>query len=465
MSRVDEIVAVTAKRIREGVLLTGERLSSVRKAALQFGVSKNTMAEAYDRLVAMGLLHARKGSGYYVLAIDVKKNNEISPQVHNAIDIASLLLEQLDHHYDVRPGDGRPPAAWMENSELKSQFSQFRMMSRDWVDFGYGTPWGYAPLRETLRQRLSERSIAVASDGVLLTNGANHAMDLVIRYALSPGDTVFVDDPGYYPLFAKLTLANINVVGIDRLEDGPDIDDLRNKLMLHQPKAFFTQSQLQNPTGGELSPAKAFSLLKIAEEYGFLLVENDVFGDLLPPSLTRLAASAEIGRVLYIGSFSKTLSANLRLGYVAGDAAIIRELCKLKMLTTIASSDYVERFVDRLIRGGHYDRHLKRLNQRVIDAFADARAIFTKIGIELRPTRHCGFYLWAKLPADCDELALSVRAADQSIFIAPGRFFRVDQKIKKSAMRVNIAYANDPRFIAFLQKEFTPLISPSISSD
>ena len=98
-------------------------------------------------------------------------------------------------------------------------------------------------------------------DKLLLTFGANHALDLIIRAMLSPGDTVLVDEPGYYPLFAKLTLARVRIVGVRRMPDGPDVDDLAAKIQSERPKLFFTQSLGHNPTGGSIvSPSRMPSL-------------------------------------------------------------------------------------------------------------------------------------------------------------------------------------------------------------
>ena len=113
-SRVDRIVQHVSALLSAGAYKPGERLPSVRQAAREHGVSKNTMAEAYDRLVARGLLEARPGSGYYVAQFQLDRPSPPAPHVAAAVDVVSLLREQLDQHYEVRPGDGRPPASWME---------------------------------------------------------------------------------------------------------------------------------------------------------------------------------------------------------------------------------------------------------------------------------------------------------------------------------------------------------------
>lgn len=453
LSRVDQIVEKVALMLESGGYKTFERLPSIRQAARENGVSKNTMAEAYDRLVARGLLEARAGSGYYMSQVKPPAPPSPAPHVTEAVDGVSLLREQLEQHYEVRPGDGRPPPFWMEGSELKRHFANAKAPYPDAIEFGYGSCWGYGPLRERLRVQLLERSIPVGPDGLLLTHGVNHGLDLIIRHLTEPGDTVFVDEPGYYPLFSKLTFAKVKIVGIRRDRDGPDLEDLTAKLAVHRPKMFFTQSHGHNPTGGSLSPSRSFGLMQLAERWGFLLVENDALADILPVTLPRLAALDQLNRVLYLGSFSKTLSASLRCGYVAGNPEIIRRLADIKMVTLVNSSDHVERFVFNLIQTGHYLRHLRRLRARVEDAYKAAFAQMEGLGLTVTESSIPGFYLWVQFPEGVSEQELCAEASTQSIFISPGAVFHPSRKnFQRAAMRVNVAYGTDPRFIDFLRE-------------
>lgn len=167
-TRVDAIVERLSRMVADGVLKPGERVASIRKAAGDHAVSKNTMAEAYDRLVALGHLEGRPGSGYFVGAAPRPPSARPRPHVAEAIDLVSLLREQLDQHYEVRPGDGRPPPSWMEGSELGAQFGGVKLPRGVGVEYGYGSSWGYLPLRERICLSLAERSIRCAPEQVLL---------------------------------------------------------------------------------------------------------------------------------------------------------------------------------------------------------------------------------------------------------------------------------------------------------
>jgi DNA-binding transcriptional MocR family regulator len=449
---VDHIAQRLAEAIDRGLLKPGERLASVRRAAVEHGVSKNTMAEAYDRLVASGHLEARRGAGYFASRALPAARASVTPHMAEAIDTISLLREQLEARHEVRPGDGRPPPSWMEGSELAAQFTRGKWQPAGRVEHGYGSSWGYLPLRERIALAMIERGISCSPEQVLLTFGANHAFDLVIRHLTEPGDTVLVDSPGYYPLFGKLRLARVRGVGVQRLPDGPDPDDLEAKLAEFRPRVFFTQSLAHNPTGGTLSAAVAHRVVLAAERHGVTIVECDPFADVLPGMSPRLAALDGLRRVIYVGTFSKTLSASLRVGYVAAAPFLVEALNDLKMLTVVSTSGFAERFVAQLINSGHYRRHLRRLRDRIDVATTTAVQNLAIAGWPVATPAGGGPYLWVPLPAGLDEATLCHRASAQGIFLAPGSIFCPDQirNGHPAMMRVNVAYANDPRFLSFL---------------
>lgn len=453
-SHDNKVATLTAKllnAIEQDTLPAGTRLRSVRDAAHKEGLGVNTVVEAYNQLVARGFLESRPGSGFYVRKVPRTWAAAPAPHVTAAIDVVSLLREQLEQHYEVRVGDGRPPPSWMEGSELGRHLRRGRGEGLSAIEHGYGTPWGYQPLRETVVRLLSERSIQVHARQVLLTQGANHALDLIIRHLLEPGDKVLVDAPGYYPLFGKLKLSKVHMMGVPRLPDGPDLEALHALMKLHRPKVFFTQSLAHNPTGSSISLPKAHKLLRLAAEFDCLVVEDDPFADLLPAAAPRLAALDQLDRVLYVSSFSKTLSAGLRVGYIAGAPERISALCDLKMVTVVSTSDYVERVVHKLISAGQYRRHISRLKARLAEAHGPAVKALERAGVRVHPSDPGGYYLWIDLPKTCDELELVRHAASQGIFLAPGSVFYPDRRGPSPALRVNVAYAGDTRFIKFLR--------------
>ncbi|QRG06428.1 PLP-dependent aminotransferase family protein [Xanthobacter dioxanivorans] len=452
-SRIAAIVRALSERIDRGQLRAGEKLPSIRSAFAAFGVSRNTLVEAYERLAASGRIEARPGSGFYVLRTRAPVAAPAAPAVVEAVDSVWLLREQLEQHYDVRVGDGRPPPSWMEGSEVGRYLKPINRPGRRPFPASYGSPFGFPLLRETIAALLAERSIGADPSRVLMTQGANHALDLIVRTLVEPGDTVLVDAPGYYPLFGKLHLAKARTLGVRRTPEGPDPTDLAEKAGASGAKLFFTQSLAHNPTGSSLTPAMAYRVLQAAARHDLLVVESDPFADILPAGRPRLAALDQLERVVYVGTLAKTLSASLRCGYVVGSAGLIERLGALKMVTSVNSSGYVERIVNDLITSGQYRRHLKRLRGRVDAATASAQATLGRLRLPIFGPPGGGFYLWCALPAGMDDSALSRRAAERGILIAPGAVFHPGGGPHAPAMRINVAYADDPRFERFMAEQ------------
>jgi len=431
----------------------GHRLLSIRRTALEFGVSKNTVVEAYDRLVASGHIVARPGSGFVVAAPGDPAGSPRPRHVAEAVDIASLLSAQLEQSFNIRVGDGRPPPSWTEESEIKRHLGAHGgAISLD-AD-AYGSALGFLPLRQELVRRLAARQIQAREDNVLLTFGANHALDLVIRAMLSPGDTVLVDEPGYYPLFAKLTLAQVRMVGVVRTPEGPSVEDFTAKLASERPKLFFTQSLGHNPTGSSITTPVAHAILTAADKYGVVLVEDDPFVDLPIAPGNRLATLDQLNNVISIGTFSKTLSASLRSGFIATRPDRIAALAELKMLTTVNSSGHVERLLHRLLLDGHYDRHLKRLGQRIEAASDRVRPKLKQAGHHVFSDTVDGYYLYLILPKTVDDIELAREGAREGIFIAPGSVFCVDKgNPLAKGIRINVSRADDALFYDFLLRK------------
>jgi len=450
VTKVEALVNSIARAIQSGELKPGSKLRSIRATAEHTGVSRNTVVEAYSRLEAQGFVQARPGSGYYVRGLSPNRHAAPFPNFTAAVDVLSLLREQMNYRNALRVGDGRPPSDWMESAELWGQLRRSRSHDLLDEDRGYGDPAGYRPLRETLTRMLQERGIEARAEQVLLTHGANHALDLIVRHLLAPGDFALVDAPGYYPLFAKLTFSRVEMLGVPRQADGPDLEVLQQLLEQHRPKVFFTQSLGHNPMGSSISLAKAHKLLQLAERYDCLIVEDDPLAEVLAPETPRLASLDQLERVLYVSTFTKTLSAGVHVGYVAGPASRIAELCDLKMVTIIATSDFLERMLYVFLMEGHFRRHIGRFRSKLLSACKEATVALQQVNVRVHPHIPESYYLWLELPPQVDEVALARGAAGEGIFLAPGSVFYPNRRGNHPALRVNVAYASDPEFLRFM---------------
>jgi DNA-binding transcriptional MocR family regulator len=440
------------RQIEDGLLKPGDKLPSIREYAEGNGCSKNTVISAFDMLTANALIEPHRGAGFFVARAARQQPEDVETStLDHAMDIVWLMREQLQSKPEfLNLGEGFPPIKWLEETRL-DQFHQRVVRTGVGSLFRYGSRYGYLPLRQHLQHKLAGYEIHATPQQIVLTHGANQAMDLVLRYFVRPGDTVLVDDPGYYTLFGKLKLSGAVMLGVPRMTDGPDIDTLAALVKQHRPKLFFTQSVGHNPTATDTSAAKAHRILQLAEAHDLIIVENDALADFKPRPMTRIATLDQLRRTIYIGSFSKSVSAALRVGFLACHADLASDLADVKMLTHVSSSEYCERTLEVILSEGHFLRHTNRMQDKLRRATAAGIKALEEVGATIYRASEQSLYLWARLPGHDDSIALARAMLDRSVILAPGTVFSPQSDQPSPWFRFNVAYLNDPRFAAALK--------------
>lgn len=455
LTLVDQLVQWARRRIDERVFRPGMRMPSIRKLALDKSVSRFTVVEAYERLVAQGYLDSRRGSGFYVRErapgqqpVGASGCARAQP-VHNTIDVVWLLRNMLHTVSPEKgPGLGYLPNRWLDGELITSALRALGRQSGAQM-LGFGSAQGFLPLRQQLQTRLAEFEIGATPDQLVLVSGITQAIDLIARHCVRPGDAVIVGDPAWFQMFGRFASQGAQLVGMPYTPDGPDLDALENLVQMWRPKMLVINSVLHNPTGTSLSAAQAFRILKLAEAYDFLVVEDDVYGDLCPPSYpaTRLASLDQLRRVIFLGSFSKTLAANLRVGYIACAPELAKALTDQKMLVGMTTPELNERVLYKVLTEGHYRRHVERLRAR-LDGVRDKTArMLERTGMRLFTMPAAGMFLWADTGVDSD--ALAAAAHEEGFLLTPGSLFSPQQS-PSTWTRFNVANCGDPALPAFL---------------
>lgn len=449
---VDQIVAGIKRQIDNRHLRPGTKLPSIRGFAATYNVSRFTVVEAYDRLVAMGCLHSRRGSGFYTAPLPGRIEPPAPSDSHQRNEhLVGLIRRLLDADEDTLLAGGPwLPNSWLDEAGIRQGINALARKNGAYL-LGYGHPFGYLPLREHLALMLGGLGITAHPGQILLTQGTSQALELVIRHLLRPGDAALVEDPGYYNLFGNLRLQGIAMLPVPRNAEGPDLAALERLAERHRPKVYFTQSVMQNPTGTDMSAHVAFKLLQAAERYDFIVVEDDIFCDLQTKMTPRLATLDQLKRVIYARSFSKTLSGSLRVGFVAGAQDIVNELADIKLLTSITTSQFTERLIYLMLVDGHYRKYLSRLHERLGETRLNVVRAFERIGLELFVEPADGMFVWARLPAVEDSLTLAEAAQRSGLLLAPGRVFRPHLE-PTPWMRFNVAVCDDPRVQRWLEQ-------------
>nr|WP_147179137.1 PLP-dependent aminotransferase family protein [Ciceribacter naphthalenivorans] len=440
------------RRIGGRTLAPGAKLPSIRGFAKVMAVSTSTVVEAYDRLAAEGLIQSRPGSGFYVAGhLPPLSLAEIGPKLDRVVDPFWVSRQSLEAGADtLTPGCGWLPAAWMPQDELRRSLRQLTRAD-DTVLADYGTPLGLPPLRQLLSRRMAERGIPASPDQIMLTESGTQAIDLLCRFLIEPGDTVLVDDPCYFNFLALLRAHRVKVVGVPYTATGPDIALFAEALTEHQPRLYITNSALHNPTGATLSPATAHRLLKLAEQSGLTIIEDDIFADFEPEPAPRLSAFDGLDRVIHIGSFSKTLSAAARCGFIAARPDWIEGLIDLKIATSFGGNPVSAELVLNILKDGTYRKHIATLRDRLSRATGETNRKLQGLGLKPFLEPRGGMFLWCELPDGLDAADVARRALADKIVLAPGNVFSVSQTATRF-LRFNVAQSSDPRVFAAVER-------------
>ncbi|WP_129777891.1 aminotransferase-like domain-containing protein [Peristeroidobacter soli] len=424
---VGQVMRLIQTRIDRRQYTPGARIPSVRAMADSMGVSKSTVVEAYGRLVAEGIVQPRLGSGFYVAAPLAPLNlAELSTDTDPTVDPLWVMRQSLrPGEESLRPGCGWLPDSWMPHEMMRKALRSAARDGSGATLFEYGPALGADSLRGLITRRLLDQGVDAVPDQVMITDSCTHAIDLVCRFLLEPGDTVLVDDPCYFNFKALLRAHRANVIGVPVTPGGPDLSVFASLLEAHRPRIYITNSGLQNPTGASLTAPLAHRLLKLSEPHGLVIVEDDIFGDFEEQPSPRLAAFDGLDRVVRVSSFSKTLSASVRLGYIACRSDWIRGLADLRMVTGMASSPLNAELVESMLIDGSYRRHVERIRTRLAQQRQLVTARLARLGIVPWTEPGGGMFLWCALPGGADAADVARRALAQNVILAPGNAFSV----------------------------------------
>jgi 2-aminoadipate transaminase len=307
-------------------------------------------------------------------------------------------------------------------------------------------PQGYRPLREFLAVKLKrDAAIDCAADDILIVSGSLQALDLVNQTLLARGDTVVIEQDSYQGALNRLSRLGVNAVGIPLDQDGMRMDalaaalaDLRRGGV--RPKYIYTIPTVQNPTGTIMPEARRAELLKLAEQYGVPIFEDDCYADLIwdgrrPPALYAMSRN---GGVIHIGSFSKSIAPALRVGYIVAGWSVLSRMLALK---TDAGSGALEQMALAEYCAPHFASHVPKLTRGLrakLDTLMEALNEQFGTAAEFEGPKG-GIFLWVKLPDQVDTLKLYQAALAAGVAINPGPEWSSDKAPAGSRLRLCFA--------------------------
>ena len=445
----DQIEERLRSLIERGALSAGVKLPSIRQLAAQLQVSANTVVSAYDRLVAAGLIESRGTAGFVVSESASVALDDAMLEAGEEQEPVWLAQQANDQRAGVLPASsGALPASWLADAIPPSVLPRALARSPGGMA-SRCPPQGLAPLRERIALLMRGQGIAVDASRILTTSGGTQAIDLIIRCFVRPGDTVLVEDPGYFLLFGRLRQAGVRMLPITRRPDGVDLDELDAACREHRPRLMFIQSVLHNPTGWASSAANLHRVLLIAERHGVLVAEDDVHGHFHAGPASRLAQLSGLSGVIYYSSLCKALSPALRLGYIAAEPALLKPMLREKIYSVLTGAALNEYVALEVLAAGRLRKHLERLQQKLASARSAATRQLREAGIVLDHPGEGGLFLWGRVPAGVDIDLLVKDAFRNSILLVRGATFMAEGE-SDPHLRFNVVFSQNPRLADYL---------------
>jgi DNA-binding transcriptional MocR family regulator len=426
-----------AALIERGSLRPGDRLPLVRTYARERRVSIATVLSAYLDLENRGLVEVRPKSGHYVRRRALEARPPRPPRlalVPSRVSVSDGVQALVDSMRD-------PAVVPLGSAQLAPELLPIRSLNRTLASIAreastagasYDSPAGLGTLRRQLARRSLTWGLSLDEGEIVVTTGAMEALHVALRATTRPGDAVAVESPAYFGVLQLLEEMGRKVVEIPtRPETGMDLGALEEALKRAPIRACIAIPNFDNPMGSLMPEEGKEKLVALLARHDAPLVEDDVYGDLAfdgsrpPPA----KAFDHDGRVLLVGSVSKTLAAGYRVGWIA-PGRYQASIERLKFSQSVSTPTLLQMAVAEYLDGGGYDRHLRQLRGRVatqVMRFREAVLTWFPEGTRVSEPRG-GFFLWIELPAAVDALGLQQDALRRGIAIAPGPIFSARQR-------------------------------------
>ena len=441
--------------ILSGSLAPETRLPASRQLALDLGVNRITVENAYSELEADGLVFSRVGSGTYVLPANplppLPKSNSDTPwplwqqslqssSILPRVGVAEEMLKAAGHPNPISFASGISDTRQFPADEFRKVLQA--IMRRDGIDaLGYGERNGYGPLRESIAHILASQGLQTRAENILITAGSQQAITLASQTLLKPGDVILVESPTYFTAMDLFRTLGFKIVGIPMDGQGMQVEKLEKLLQQHHPKLIYTIPNFHNPTGTCLNSARRRQLIVLAERYNVPILEDDFVGDLrydgrAQPSLKALDSG---GQVIHVSTFSKMLMPGLRVGFLVADGPVYDSLLNFKRVSDLATSTLIQRALESYVTVGRYQAYLRRSCQvfrKRRDAMVTAINRYLPADVSFDPPQG-GLHLWLGLPENLSSDELLPLACEEGVAFASGSGFSLEDSGCRNWMRLN----------------------------
>lgn len=319
---------------------------------------------------------------------------------------------------------GNPSPAALPDAQVAEIASQV-LMDNGKAILQYGATEGYPAFLESLQVFIREH-LGFEAPSVLPVTGSTQAMDLLCKALINPGDRIIVENPSFLGNLQCMKLYEAELVPVSSDENGLDTDHLERLIIETKPKMIYTIPTFQNPTGRTLNLQRRKRIAELANQYGVVVAEDDPYRDLRYQGepLPAIKSFDENGWVVFLGSFSKIISPGLRVGFLAGDANIIRKCTIGKQSTDVHTANLNQAIVDQFIRQNLLPEHIARISSSYAIQCNAMLKHLSEFPSGVRYTKpEGGLFIWAELPEDVNAKDLLEKAIEKKVAFVPGTHF------------------------------------------
>ncbi|GGJ40604.1 MocR-like pyridoxine biosynthesis transcription factor PdxR [Deinococcus roseus] len=399
VSLEQQLVRALREAILQGVLPEGARLASQRQLAREYQVNRNVVVAALETLQAEGYLFTRHGAGTFTGKGVQRATPPLkAPSAGRWLRMLPDIQVDAPHRTGVLEFRVCQPSTAFWNAEDWQK--SLKHASRQPMGGDYPDPQGLLAFRQEIALYLNRsRGLHCGPENVLVTAGALQGIDLVARLVVHPEDGVAFEDPGYRLARQVFQTRGAHLAPVAVDEDGLSVEHLQ--AFAQPPMLAYVTPSHQFPVGGRMPLTRRLSLLDWAEQHDSLILEDDYDSEFRydAPPLPALASLDTRGRVVYVGSFSKVLSPELRMGYLVAPPVVMQQLIRLKQLSDYHTPTLMQHLLTHFLQTGALDRHIRKMRRM----YAELRAALEPLNHLSRDIRlkglEAGLHAFLELPS------------------------------------------------------------------
>jgi len=433
-----DIVARIANQVKEGLLMPGDKLPSVRALSREQGISVSTAYKAYSELEIMGLVEARPKSGYYVKFTPARFSNppktkppQKKPGQTSVADMIAMVYQNMQEEGVLRLSLAAPPISLIPVAKLSKSMAEAIRKSTS-GNIHYENVQGNMALRRQVAKNAFAWGGQFTENDVVTTQGCMEALVFCLKAVAKPGDTVAIESPTYFGIFNIMQSLGLTVLEIPvNAETGIDIEYLQQALQTVPVKACLFVPNFSNPVGSCMPDARKQQLVTLLTALQIPLIEDDIYGDIyFGKSRPRTCKSFDTqGWVMLCSSVSKSLAPGYRVGWCI-PGRFKEQVINLKMMHTISSATPTQAAIAHFFETGRYDLHMRNLRHALHTQclrYMQAVAAYFPAGTRISQPQG-GYALWIELNKNVNAYTLYQAALIHNISIAPGQIFSTDAR-------------------------------------